>query len=274
MPVIRRARLRSELHVGLRNLRRALPAVSARSPTPTTLVGLAMTLCRLKRRPRAQDMDSMLFSGTPMRRNFDSGFPDGVGTTPGQLTSRFPEPRMPIGLCPRFNSITTSRPALSTTCRSEGASSLATIGMAQSMPCWGMGNRCDRKNHFRIPAVPDCEQQRFRSELRQQRQSSGSDLQWATDNPTINHFFDTSCFSDPAPGKLGQREPHSALRSRIREYRFLRDQALPLAAGRHDLEFRAEFFNLFNHAQFFTAWARSWIRPTSGRSPRRSTIHA
>jgi hypothetical protein len=72
----------------------------------------------------------------------------------------------------------------------------------------------------------------------------------ALSNHTVQKFFDTSCFVNPATGELGNsnRTPlygpgfvntdFSAIKHfRIRE--------------RTGLEFRGEFFNLFNHPQFY-----------------------
>ena len=69
-------------------------------------------------------------------------------------------------------------------------------------------------------------------------------------NHTVSKFFDTNCFQDPAQGKLG-----NASRSTLYGPGFVNTD---FSAIKHfrlrestDLEFRAEFFNLFNHAQFF-----------------------
>jgi hypothetical protein len=70
-------------------------------------------------------------------------------------------------------------------------------------------------------------------------------------NPTINQFFDTSCFQDAAPGKLGNanRTPLYGPGFVNTDFSAVKHFQLRENTG---LEFRAEFFNLFNHAQFFT----------------------
>jgi hypothetical protein len=67
---------------------------------------------------------------------------------------------------------------------------------------------------------------------------------------TVQRFFDTSCFVDPPAGELG-----NANRTPLYGPDFVNTD---LSAIKHfriteatDLEFRAEFFNLFNHPQFY-----------------------
>ena len=69
-------------------------------------------------------------------------------------------------------------------------------------------------------------------------------------NPTVQRFFDTSCFVDAPAGELGD-----ANRTPLYGPRFVNTD---LSAVKHfqvrestDMEFRAEFFNLFNHPQFY-----------------------
>jgi hypothetical protein len=69
-------------------------------------------------------------------------------------------------------------------------------------------------------------------------------------NWSVTKFFDTSCYSDPAQGELGNssRTPLfgpgfvNTDMSIVKQFRLME---------RSDLEFRAEFFNIFNHAQFY-----------------------
>jgi hypothetical protein len=72
------------------------------------------------------------------------------------------------------------------------------------------------------------------------------------DNPTVQHFFDTSCFIDPPTGELGNasRTPLYGPGFVNTDFSAIKHFQLPREGT--DLEFRAEFFNLFNHAQFFT----------------------
>jgi hypothetical protein len=67
---------------------------------------------------------------------------------------------------------------------------------------------------------------------------------------TVQRFFDTSCFVDPPAGELGNSN-----RTPLYGPDFVNTD---LSAIKHfriteatDLEFRAEFFNLFNHPQFY-----------------------
>jgi carboxypeptidase family protein len=64
------------------------------------------------------------------------------------------------------------------------------------------------------------------------------------DDPTVARWFDTSCFVAPAPGVLGNA-PRTTL---FGPGRWNADVALSKKFDR--LQFRAEIFNVFNHAQF------------------------
>jgi hypothetical protein len=67
---------------------------------------------------------------------------------------------------------------------------------------------------------------------------------------TLGQFFNTSCFSAPANGELGtaSRSPVSGPDFVNTDFSVIKHFALPREGIRVD--FRAEFFNLFNHAQF------------------------
>jgi hypothetical protein len=64
------------------------------------------------------------------------------------------------------------------------------------------------------------------------------------DDPTIDRWFDTSCFVAPAPGVLGNAERTTL----FGPGRWNTDMALSKRFGQ--LQFRAEIFNVFNKAQF------------------------
>ena len=64
------------------------------------------------------------------------------------------------------------------------------------------------------------------------------------DDPTVERFFDTSCFVAPPPGVLG----NAARTTLFGPGRWNADVALSKRFGR--LQFRAEIFNFFNHPQF------------------------
>ena len=69
-------------------------------------------------------------------------------------------------------------------------------------------------------------------------------------NHTVQEFFDTSCFADPALGKLGtaNRAPIYGPGFVNTDFSAIKNFQL---GERMALQFRAEFFNLFNHAQFY-----------------------
>jgi hypothetical protein len=67
------------------------------------------------------------------------------------------------------------------------------------------------------------------------------------ENPTIAQWFDTSCFVAPAPGVLG----NAARTTLFGPGRWNADLSVSKKFLRR-LQFRAEIFNLFNHAQFQT----------------------
>jgi Carboxypeptidase regulatory-like domain len=71
-------------------------------------------------------------------------------------------------------------------------------------------------------------------------------------NPTVEKFFDTSCFVDSAPGQLGNssRTPLTGPGFVNTDFSVNKHFQLPFREGT-ELEFRAEFFNLFNHPQFY-----------------------
>src|SRR5713226_6586199 len=71
------------------------------------------------------------------------------------------------------------------------------------------------------------------------------------DNQTLNKWFNTQCFADPAAGELGDAPRAPAYGPRFVNTDFSIIKRFPLAFREGtDLDFRAEFFNLFNHAQF------------------------
>jgi hypothetical protein len=74
-------------------------------------------------------------------------------------------------------------------------------------------------------------------------------------NPTLADFFNTACFAAPAPGELGNasRTPLSGPDFINTDFSIIKHFALPREGMR--LDFRTEFFNLFNHAQFALPYA-------------------
>ncbi len=73
----------------------------------------------------------------------------------------------------------------------------------------------------------------------------------ASSSPTIQKWFNTQCFTAATPGELGNasRAPVSGPRFVNTDFSAVKHFALPFHEGM-SLDFRAEFFNLFNHAQF------------------------
>ncbi|HVP45106.1 MAG TPA: carboxypeptidase-like regulatory domain-containing protein [Bryobacteraceae bacterium] len=69
-------------------------------------------------------------------------------------------------------------------------------------------------------------------------------------NATLSQWFNTSCFSAPAAGELGNasRTPVSGPDFVNTDFSIIKHFLLPYEGMR--LDFRAECFNLFNHAQF------------------------
>jgi len=71
-------------------------------------------------------------------------------------------------------------------------------------------------------------------------------------NPTVARFFDTSCFVDPPAGALGNstRTPLFGPGFVDTDFSAIKNIRLAFHEGT-SLEFRAEFFNIFNHPQFY-----------------------
>jgi hypothetical protein len=69
---------------------------------------------------------------------------------------------------------------------------------------------------------------------------------------TLGQWFNTSCFAPALPGELGNapRAPVSGPRFVNTDFSIIKHFVLPYESMR--LDFRGEFFNLFNHAQFGT----------------------
>jgi len=69
-------------------------------------------------------------------------------------------------------------------------------------------------------------------------------------NSTLAQFFMTSCFAAPPAGELGNasRTPLSGPDFVNTDFSIIKHFMLPREGTR--LDFRTEFFNLFNHAQF------------------------
>jgi len=71
-------------------------------------------------------------------------------------------------------------------------------------------------------------------------------------NPTVERFFDTGCFVDAPAGELGNsaRTPLFGPGFVNTDFSAIKNFPVSFREGM-TLQFRAEFFNLFNHPQFF-----------------------
>jgi hypothetical protein len=71
-------------------------------------------------------------------------------------------------------------------------------------------------------------------------------------HPTLGKWFNTQCFVDPPAGELGNapRTPVYGPNFVNTDFSAVKHFPLPWREGMR-LDFRAEFFNIFNHPQFF-----------------------
>ena len=67
---------------------------------------------------------------------------------------------------------------------------------------------------------------------------------------SINGWFDTGCFVDPAPGELGNAPRSTLFGPDFINFDMSLFKTVPLWSERAHLQFRAEAFNVFNHSQF------------------------
>ena len=92
--------------------------------------------------------------------------------------------------------------------------------------------------------------------------------------PTLGEWFNTSCFSAPAAGELGTagRAPATGPDFVNTDFSLIKQFPLPREGMR--LDFRSEFFNLWNHPQFgtpdsdFNAPAEFGVVNTTVNNPR------
>jgi hypothetical protein len=70
-------------------------------------------------------------------------------------------------------------------------------------------------------------------------------------HPTLSEWFNTACFAPAAPGELGNapRAPVSGPRYINTDLSFVKHFPLPYEGMR--IDFRAEFFNIWNHAHYY-----------------------
>jgi hypothetical protein len=74
----------------------------------------------------------------------------------------------------------------------------------------------------------------------------------ALSHPTIQEWFNTSCFVDPVPGKLGDAMRSSGYGPGFANFDLSLFKNFPLSKFHEgaNLQFRTEFFNVFNHPQW------------------------
>jgi hypothetical protein len=84
---------------------------------------------------------------------------------------------------------------------------------------------------------------------------------------TIENWFNPCAFVAPAPGELGNsaRAPLSGPNFINTDFSAIKNFVLPWREGMR-LQFRAEFFNLFNHAQFFLPGGSSGMQDINSLS--------
>ncbi len=70
---------------------------------------------------------------------------------------------------------------------------------------------------------------------------------------SVNEWFNTSCFVDPPPGVLGNAARSELFGPNFINFDISLFKTFPLSRIREgtSLQFRSEFFNIFNHPQFF-----------------------
>ena len=83
---------------------------------------------------------------------------------------------------------------------------------------------------------------------------AGIDINTITKNDR-NHYFDTSAFEMPAPGTIGNASRNLLIGPDLRNVNFTLSKNFALGEQFH-LQFRSEFFNLFNRVQLRNPAAR------------------
>jgi carboxypeptidase family protein len=85
-------------------------------------------------------------------------------------------------------------------------------------------------------------------------------------NPSLKQWFNTSCFTPAPAGELGNapRAPITGPRFVNTDLSFIKHFPLPYESMR--LDFRAEFFNIFNHPQFYLSGGSSGMQDINAPS--------
>jgi hypothetical protein len=69
------------------------------------------------------------------------------------------------------------------------------------------------------------------------------------DNPTVNHWYDTTAFALPTPGFQGNAGRNVVIAPPLRNLDFSVLKNFPITE-RFQLQYRGEFFNILNHPNF------------------------
>jgi hypothetical protein len=203
--------------------------------------------------------------GYTYSRTFDNGMPDGVGTFPG--ATYFPLP--------------------GTKAADWGLSQLNlnnsfTASVLYDLP-FGKGKRWGNDWNGAVNGVLDVierAQSGFPLFVVNSANSSGVNFQWNGNslnrpnqvcNPnsgphSVGEWFNTSCFVAAPVGELGNasRTPVYGPRFVNTDLSFIKHLPLPYEGMR--LDFRAEFFNAWNHAQFFLGGGASGMQDMASSS--------
>lgn len=193
--------------------------------------------------------------GYTYSRTFDSGLPDGLGSSPG--ATYFPLPgyqKLDWGLS-QLN-----------------LNHQLTASVLYDLP-FGKGKRFGNNWNSGVNAVlgnweVDVIQKAtsgFPLFVVDSANASGVNFQWngnslnrpdqtctpIAGHPTLNHWFNTECFQSAAGGELGNanRAPVYGPRFINTDLSFIKHFPLPYESMK--IDFRAELFNAWNHAQFF-----------------------
>jgi hypothetical protein len=84
---------------------------------------------------------------------------------------------------------------------------------------------------------------------------------------TVAHWFNSCAFISAPAGELGDtaRAPVSGPRFVNTDFSAIKNFVLPFREGM-SVQFRAEFFNLFNHSQFFLPGGASGMQDVNAQS--------
>ena len=193
--------------------------------------------------------------GYTYARNFDSGFPDGLGSSPGATFFPLPGTRRAdwalsqIQLNHNFTASVTYDLPFGKGKRFGGnwnGGVNAVLGnweidliqkISSGFPVFVVDSNNQSGSNFAFNG----------SGLNRLNQTCGA----KAGNPTISKWFNTQCFAAPPNGQLGNGTRTPVYGPDFVNTDFSAIKHIPLPREGTMLDFRAEFFNLFNHPQFF-----------------------